>query len=123
MGYAERHTVAITTDASGDFTGYTDVVSGRISAIVFTDTNLDATADITMTGEDTGQTIWSESNVNGNKTVAPRQPTHGTDGSASLYAGAGEPVEDHIIVAKERIKVVIAQGGNVKMGQVVIVVE
>ena len=124
MGYAERHTVAIATDGSGDFTGFTsDPVSGRIIAIVFTDTDLADTADFTVTGETTGQTIWSENNVASSKTIAPRQPTHDTAGVASLYAAAGEPVEDHIVVAKERIKVVVVQGGATKTGSVVIIVE
>ena len=123
MGYAERHEVTLTTDASGDVTGYTPVVSGRISAVIYTKTDFDNGVDFVVTGELTGQTIWSENNVNASKTVAPRQPIHDTAGVVSLYAAAGEPVEDHIVVAQERIKIVVAQGGNVKTGQVTVIVE
>ena len=123
MGYAERHAVTLVTDASGDVTGYTPVVSGRISAVVYTKTDYDNGVDFVVTGDDTGQTIWSETNVNASKTVAPRQPVHDTAGVASLYAAAGEPVEDHIVVAQERIKIVVAQGGNTKTGKITVIVE
>ena len=116
MSYAERHAVSLTTDASGDATGYTPVVTGRIISIRYVKTDFDNGVDFTITGEDSSQNIWVESNVNAAKTVAPRQATHDTVGVASLYAGAGEPVEDHIVVAGERVKIVVASGGNVKAG-------
>ena len=77
--YVERHAIAITTDASGDFSGFTPVVR--------------------------------------------RQATHGVDGSASLYAAAGEPVEAPVVVAYERLNVVIAEGGNAKLGTLHVWVE
>lgn len=118
--HAERYTVTLTTDASGDATGYTPVVTGRVISIQYVAdgaTPFDNTADFTITGEDSGQTIWQESNLTASKTVAPRQATHSTAGVASLYAAGGTAVQDHIYFARERIKLVIAQGGNTKTGQ------
>ena len=116
MSYAERHAVTITTDAGGDGTGYTPVITGRIQAIHYAKTDYAAGVDFTITAEATGETIWTESNVNASATRAPRQATHATDGTASLYAAAGEPVEDYIAVAEDRVKIVVAQGGDTKSG-------
>mgnify|MGYP005818567557 FL=1 len=120
MGYAERHDVALTTDSSGDATAYTPIVSGRVVTLVYTKTDFDNGVDFTITGDSSGETIWTESNVNAAKTVRPRVATHDTAGVASLYAAAGEPVETPVVVANERIKVVIAQGGNVKTGKITV---
>jgi hypothetical protein len=49
-------------------------------------------------------------------TWAPRQPTHTTAGAASLYAAGGTAVNDHICLANERVKIVLAQGGSAKAG-------
>ena len=118
MGYAEKHTLNLTTDSAGDVTAYTPRVSGRISQIVYTKIDFDAGVDFTITVDDTAEGVWTESNVNASKTVAPRQPTHDLVGVASLYAAAGEGVEDKIALANDRVKVVIAAGGNVKSGTI-----
>jgi len=75
-----------------------------------------------VTGETTGLAIWAELNVNASATRAPRQPTHSTAGAAALYAGSGTAVLDYVAVAQERIKVVVADGGNAKTGTVHITV-
>ena len=55
-------------------------------------------------------------NVNVAASRAPRQPTHSTVGVASLYAVGGEPVEDFIYLADDRVKIVVAAGGVSKSG-------
>ena len=123
MSFAVKKTVSITTDASGDATAYTsEPVNGRILGIIYTKDDFAAGVDFTITTEDTLQNLWVESDVNASKTVAPRQPTHDTAGVASLFAGAGEPVEDHIWAVDERVKIVVAQGGDTKGGTFVIIV-
>lgn len=116
MSYAERHKVTLVTDASGDATGYSPVITGRIQSIVYVATDYAAGVDFTITGEATGETIWTELNVNASKTVAPRQATHSTAGVAALYAAAGTAVNDYVALANDRVKIVIAQGGNAKTG-------
>ena len=123
MSYVERHTVALTTDAAGAATGYTPVVTGRLSQIRYVKTDFDNGVDFTITAEATGETLWTEVNVNADATRAPRQATHGTDGVASLYAAAGTAVQDKIALAKDRVKIVIASGGNVKTGTFHIVID
>ena len=116
MSYVERHVVTITTDAAGAGTAYTPVVSGRVVSIRYVKTDFADGVDFTVTSEATGATIWTEDNVNASKTCVPRQATHDTAGVASLYAAAGEPVEDRIALANDRVKIVVATGGATKTG-------
>lgn len=116
--YATLHSVALTTDASGDATGYTEAVNGPIHTVRYVKGDFADGVDFTVTLERTGEAVWSESDVNASATRAPRQATHGVDGSASLYAATGEPVEALIVAANDRIKVVVASGGDTKSGTV-----
>ncbi len=96
MSVLTRHTVSITTDASGDGTGFTPIVMGRVINVIYTKdgtTPYDNGVDFTITLEASGQAVWTGTDVNATVTVAPRQATHDTVGAASLYAAAGEPVE------------------------------
>lgn len=111
-----RTSVTVTTDAEGAATVYTDAVNGLLSQIRYVKGDFAAGVDFTITVEDTGETLWAEEDVDASATRAPRQPTHGTDGGAALYApDTGEPVNDMIAVAG-KIKIVIAGGGNGKSG-------
>ncbi len=129
--YVRKFTVAITTDGSGDATAHTALdgrgnvapPNGRVVSIAYTKTDFATGVDFTITDETTGQTIWTETNVDASVTVAPRQATHSTAGVASLYAAAGTAVQDHVVVANERIKIVIANGGVTKTGSFVIHVQ
>ena len=112
----ERHAVTVTTAADGSATAYTPNVTGFVSQIRYAKTDFTDGVDFTITAEATGETIWTELNVNASKTVAPRQATHDTAGLASLYAAAGEPVEAPIALANDRVKIVIAAGGATKTG-------
>lgn len=122
--FVQRHVVDLTTASDGTVTGYTPHAVGRVLAIHYVKdgtTPFDAGVDFTITQEDTGETIWTEANVNATKSCFPRAPTHGTDGVASLYAAAGLPVQDRIAVAG-RVKIAIAQGGNAKLGRFHVVI-
>lgn len=112
----ERLVVSITTDAAGDFTGHTKVTNGFVRAVRFIDTDLDDTADITVTCGASGAAIVTLTNQAATTTVAPQQATHSTAGAAALYAAGGTAVNAPIPVADETIKVVVAQGGNAKTG-------
>ncbi len=83
---------------------------------------LATTADVIITVEDLvgfSRPVLTDLAVGATvRTWAPRQETHSVaDGTTLLYAGAGEPVTDRIPVVKgDRIKVVIANGGNALSG-------
>jgi hypothetical protein len=72
--------------------------------------------DFTITGEATGINLWTESDVNASAVRAPRQATHSQVGVAALYAAAGTAVADKVALANDRVKIVLAQGGNAKVG-------
>ncbi len=117
MSFIESESVSITTAADGSATAYTaKVYTGRVMKISYGG-EFDATLDTAITTAVTGQTLWTETDVAKSATFrCPRDPTHSSVGVASLYAGSGEPVEDYIHVVNERIKFVLAQGGNAVTG-------
>lgn len=109
--------------ASGSGTGYTPYLSGYLESIELLDgaTYTDDAVDVTITAEATGESILSVSNVDLStlpKRWRPRAPTHGTDGVAAEYTGDTDAtaVNDRIALARDRVKIVIAQGGTAKTG-------
>jgi len=116
MSYIQRFTVTVTTIADGSATAYTPNFSGKISQIRYVKTDYAAGVDFTITSEATGETIWTQADVNASATVAPRQATHSTAGVAALYAGGGTAILEPIAIAADRVKIVIAQGGDTKVG-------
>lgn len=122
MGFAQRVAVTVTTAADGSATAYSDTVTGQISTIRYVKTDFAAGVDFTITSEATGETIWTEADVNASATRAPRQATHSTAGVAALYA-ATFAVNDKIALANDRVKIVIASGGDAKVGVFHIIME
>ncbi len=123
MSQVIRLTVPVTTAADGSATAYSDVATGKVSAVRYVKTDFADGSTFTLTAEATGEIIWTEAAVNLSATRAPRQATHTTAGAAALYAAAGTPVNDKIALANDRVKIVIAAGGNVKSGTFHITVE
>lgn len=118
-----RFVVNVTTAADGSYTGYSPYISGKIAAVHYVKTNFTDGVDFTITAEATGETIWTESNVNAAKVCMPRGATHTNAGVASLYAAGGTAVNDLIRLGRDRVKIVLAQGGNATTGAFHIVVE
>jgi hypothetical protein len=117
MSFARRLSVAVTTASDGSATALSEPIDyGLLSQIRYVKTDFADNSTFLITSEATGETLWSESNVNASATRAPRQPTHSTLGAASLYAAAGQAVNDKIAIANDRIKIVISAGGNAKSG-------
>jgi hypothetical protein len=114
MSAVRRLRVDIVTASDGSATAYSETVTGQISAVRYVKTDFADGSTMTITAEATGETIWAESSVNASATRAPRQATHSTAGVAALYAAAGTAVLDKIGVVNDRLKIVIANGGNVK---------
>jgi hypothetical protein len=123
MSYAERHAVALTTDGDGAATGYTPIITGKLSQIRYVKTDFADGVTFAITSEATGETLWSQAAVNASATVAPRQATHTTAGAAALYAGSGVAVLDKIALAQDRVKIVVSLGGAVTSGVIHVVIE
>lgn len=118
-----RFVVPVTTAADGSATAYSPYLSGYLAQIVYAKTDYANGVDFTITAEATGETLWTESDVNASVSKSPRAATHSTAGVAALYAAAGTAVNDRIALARDRVKIVLAQGGNEKTGTFHIVVD
>lgn len=118
-----RFVVPVTTAADGSATAYSPYLSGYLTQIVYAKTDYANGVDFTITAEATGETLWTESDVNASVSKSPRAATHSTAGVAALYAAAGTAVNDRIALARDRVKIVLAQGGNEKTGTFHIVVD
>lgn len=118
-----KFTVPVTTNGSGVATAYSPFLSGYISSIQYVKTDYADGVDFTITSEATGENLWTESNVNAAAVRRPRAATHSTAGVAALYASGGTAVNDRIALARDRVKIVLAQGGDTKSGSFVITVD
>lgn len=121
-----RFQVDVTTAADGTATAYSPWLTGYLHQIHYVKdgtTPYDNGVDFTITSEATGQSIWTQSDVNASAVSVPRQPTNTQAGVASLYAASGTAVNDRIAVGRDRVKIVLAQGGNAKTGRFLVLVD
>ncbi|MDR7034499.1 hypothetical protein [Mesorhizobium sp. BE184] len=121
-----RIKVTATTAADGTATVYSPRVSGKIHSVVYQKdgtTGFTDGVDFALTAEESGENIWTESNVNASTSRYPRAPTHSQAGAAALYAAGGTGILDKIALANDRVKIVIAQGGNAKKGIFLVLVD
>jgi len=120
--FIERHSVSLTTAADGSATGFTPNVTGRVLFIRYLKTDFDNGVDLTITTEAHAQTILTLTDQNASGNFLPRLPTHDETGAEALYAAAGAKVREAAPVVNDRVKVVVAQGGNVKTGTIIVFV-
>jgi hypothetical protein len=113
--YIKKETVSVTTAADGSATAYSNVVNGRILSIQYAKDDFADGVYFTITTETSGQDLWVDMNINASETVHPRTQVHDTTGSALTLDGTRKNVAP-VVVADERIKIVIAAGGNAKSG-------
>jgi hypothetical protein len=121
MSYVERHAVEVTTATGGGAEEYTPPLTGRIVAVRYVrdgTTPFASTSDFTITTEDLAQGLWTDTNVNASETIYPRVGAHDAAGAALATDQPRVPV----FVAKERVKIVVAQGGNTRVGTFHVVV-
>ena len=117
-----KFTVPVTTIADGSATAYSPYLSGYLESIQYVKDDFADGVDFTITADVSGETLWGDTNVNASEVVRPRAPTHTTAGAAALYAAGGTAVNDKIALGRDRVKIVIAQGGNVTSGSFVITI-
>ena len=124
MSYAHKHTVEVTTAADGSAEVYSPPLTGRLVNVIYTKPASDGltTANFTITAEGSGIDIWAENGVDASKIVSPTQDLHDQSGDDRLYESAGEEVGGPIYLCQERVKIVIASGGDDKKGTFDIIV-
>lgn len=127
MSWITRHVVDVTTNGSGDGTGYSSVpVAGAIHTIRYVadgSAPFDNTADVTVTAETSGLTILTVTNLAATATWMPRPPVQDEAAADALFAAGGTKLRDRAVVAQERVKVVVAQGGATKSGRFHVYIE
>lgn len=110
-----RRQINITTATDGSFTGYAEAANGLLYAIQLVDGDLADGVDVVVTAEEANISIplLTLANFNTDQVVYPRGLESAvTDGAA----GTGRVMP----VVFGRPKVVIAQGGAVKVGAVIL---
>jgi len=116
----KRLKLSVTTDAAGAATAFLPQrVAGKLHSVIYVPDGANPypnTVDMTITAEATGETLVSRTNVSAGFTTYPRAPLAAADGTAALYASGGSAVLDKFGLANDRIKIVLAQGGNAKTG-------
>ena len=116
--------IDIVTDAGGAATVYSGYIRGGIESIQYVKDGganpLAATADIVISDDVTGEVLNTFTDINATTVVRPRAALHDTAGAARLYAAGGTAVAGHYVVAG-RLKIVVAQGGNAKVGKIRII--
>ena len=118
-----RIKVDVTTAADGSATAYSPRLSGKIDSLIYVKADFADGVDFTITTETAGEQVWVESNVNAAAVRRPRAPVHSQVGVPALYATGGTAVLDKIGVGNDRLKFVIAQGGNAKSGSFFILID
>jgi hypothetical protein len=103
----------ITTAADGSATVYLGSrLRGRVHAIQYVIGTLDAGTDLVITGETTGVAILTDSPA-ASEWFYPR-----AFANAVTTGAAGTAAQEDVHVLNERIKVVVAQGGNALTGTI-----
>ncbi len=113
--HTQVYEVAVATESDGSAEFYSEQMNGLLDRIQYVKGDFADGVDFTITLEDTGESLWVESDVNASAVRAPRQAVHTPAGAARLYAADGEAVSD-LIAVSGRAKIVIAAGGNAKTG-------
>mgnify|MGYP001343300963 CR=1 FL=1 len=118
-----RFVIPITVDSGGDAEVYSPVLNGHLHSIRYVKDDFANGVDFVVTLETTGETVWSEEDVNASATRYPRAATHSVAGVAALYA-SGEPgVLDRIAISQDRIKIVVGSGGTETSGTIHVTID
>ena len=108
----KRYDIPITVNADGDATAYTPVLSGRLAQIHYVKQDYEDGVDFLITSEATGLILWDEDDVNSAAIRAPRLLICDTAGEAKLYGVGLGVYEAQIVLANDRVKIVVASGGD-----------
>lgn len=120
MAIRKFSVVALT--ASGSVTAYSPYLSGYIESIEYLKTDYTDGVDFAITAEATGETIWTQNDVNAAVKKYPRTATHSTAGVAATFDGT-RAVLNRVALSRDRVKIAITSGGTAKTGTFIIVVD
>ena len=101
--------VAVTTAADGSATAYSKYFSGQIIAVRYEKGDFADTVDFTITTETGGVGVWTESNVTASDTTFPTMLVQD-------QVNVDTALRDFIYSFADRVKIILASGGNAKSG-------
>jgi hypothetical protein len=113
MIHVNKFSRPVVTIADGSVTVYSEKMTGILREIRYEKSTFADGVDFTITRESTGESLWTEANVNASTVRRPHLPVHDGTGVALTYDGTyalGAPVA----LTDERVKIVIANGGATK---------
>jgi hypothetical protein len=115
--------MAFTTDTSGAATVYGDARVGKLFSVTYLAGDVDTGAGITLTSEgDASFPLLVKASIGtANVTFYPVGLRHGnTDGAALTGTAGGDRGQ---LLVRGRLKLVVASGGSVKSGSIIVAVE
>lgn len=118
--FGVKHVVTATTASDGSATVYSPTSMGRVLSITYTKTDFTNGVDFVVSAEGTGQVIYAGTDVNASVTVRPRPPVQDEVGANATLNGT-QLVREPVMVVNDRIKIVVASGGDTKTGTFTIV--
>jgi hypothetical protein len=124
--FIQRFAVSLATDGSGNFTGYTPVLNGRIVGVVYAKDGSNPLSNggtLTVSAEATAEAILTVANLNASASYYPRSPVHASSNGGVLTFDGTWPLADPVRVAQDRVKVALAGAGANKVGVVYVIVE
>lgn len=111
--------ITVLTDASGNATVYSDAFSGVVLGIKVTRGTLTSGAvDVTVTVDGTAQPVVTLTNIAADTWIYPRVPVQDEAGANALFAAGGTSLREPVPVSADRLKFVVAQGGNALTGSI-----
>lgn len=116
------YSITVTTITGGTATKYSPPLNGKLISIRYARTDYDVGVDFTITAEDTGENLWVDTNIAVSETVRPRIALQNNAGVDITYDGTRKVYEPYNLV-DERIKIVIAQGDDAKVGKFHILID
>lgn len=104
--HAQRHTIVVEVNASGAAVAYSPPgLTGRIHSISYEKDDYADTVDWAIVLEETGESLWTDTNITASETVYPMAPANLGTGAASSLS------EVPIVAANDRVKFTISNGG------------
>ena len=108
-----RISVAVVTDADGNATAYTPALNGMVRSVRYIKPatgGLDAGTDIDIVTDKGAVVVWDKDNLAASAVIYPMVPAQ--DNKGADVAGSYAPIP----VCDERIKIIVANGGNAGAG-------
>ena len=106
-----RESITLTTDGDGDAVGvFTGNRIGFVQSITYDKDDFADGVDFTIVVTGTGETLWTDTNINATETVYPVAQRNGTDGAALAN------IYDRIALINDSVTVTVASGGATTSG-------